>query len=125
MGKSTFVKKQQRRISGVLKEVPQPLTLQSGKYFMTEADKRVFAENLRVATRSARSLLHPSQIRKIRISLGLSQRRASFLLGGGVRSFQKYEAGTAAIGLAMDNLLRLLYGNPKLLIDLPRYSEPD
>jgi HTH-type transcriptional regulator/antitoxin MqsA len=38
-------------------------------------------------------ILTPAEITRIRKRLGLSQRRAGALLGGGPRSFQKYRAG--------------------------------
>src|SRR3954470_4074047 len=38
-------------------------------------------------------LLRPEDIRRIRKSLGLTQRQASEVLGGGPNSFQKYESG--------------------------------
>ena len=40
--------------------------------------------------------LDPDQIRTIREGLGLSQREAGNLLGGGPNAFAKYESGTLA-----------------------------
>lgn len=53
-------------------------------------------------------VLSPSQVKAVRTKLGLSQRKASELLGGGPRSFQKYEVGTQAVSVPMSHLLRLL-----------------
>jgi HTH-type transcriptional regulator/antitoxin MqsA len=50
--------------------------------------------------------------------LGLSQRKASELLGGGPRAFQKYESGTQALSVAMSHLLRLLAKDPARLREL-------
>jgi HTH-type transcriptional regulator / antitoxin MqsA len=60
-------------------------------------------------------VLNPDDIARIRARLHLSQRRASAILGGGPRSFFKYEAGKQAVSQAMSHLLRLLDDNPALL----------
>ena len=57
-------------------------------------------------------LLTPNEIARIRERLGLSQRQAGALLGGGPRSFQKYESGKDWVTKAMANLLRLLDRDP-------------
>lgn len=61
------------------------------------------------------SIQSPEEIRAIRERLGLSQVEASELIGGGPRSFAKYEAGTVAPTAAVINLLRILESNPKTL----------
>jgi HTH-type transcriptional regulator/antitoxin MqsA len=63
-------------------------------------------------------VLNPSEVATIRAALGLSQRRASELLGGGPRAFQKYESGTQALSVAMSHLLRLLANDPSRLREL-------
>ncbi len=63
-------------------------------------------------------VLGPAEVAKIRTALGLSQRKASELLGGGPRAFQKYESGTQALSVAMSHLLRLLAKDPKRLREL-------
>lgn len=62
--------------------------------------------------------LPPSEVRAIRRKLKLSQRKASELLGGGPRAFQKYESGEVATSVPMSNLLRLLAKDPKRLKEL-------
>ena len=57
----------------------------------------------------------PEEIRAIRERLGLSQVEASELIGGGPRSFAKYEAGTVAPTAALINLLRILESNPETM----------
>lgn len=66
-------------------------------------------------------VLGPAEVARIRVALGLSQRKASELLGGGPRAFQKYESGTQALSVAMSHLLRLLARDPSRLREL---SEP-
>ena len=63
-------------------------------------------------------LLLPEQVRAIRKRLGLSQRKAGELLGGGPRAFQKYERGLVTVSKPMSNLLRLLDADPSGLADL-------
>jgi HTH-type transcriptional regulator/antitoxin MqsA len=58
-------------------------------------------------------VLGPKDVARVRKKLALSQRRAGALLGGGPRSFQKYERGTQAVSTPMSHLLRLLDNDPK------------
>ena len=63
-------------------------------------------------------LLKPDQIRVIREGLGLSQREAGSILGGGPNAFAKYESGTLAPAAALANLLLVLRDNPAALSTL-------
>ena len=63
----------------------------------------------------AEGLLQADEIRRIRKKLGLTQKRASEIIGGGANAFQKYEAGDVLVSRAMSNLLRLLDRQPELL----------
>lgn len=63
-------------------------------------------------------ILTPTDVTRIRRKLGLSQRRAGAVLGGGPRSFQKYESGTDWVTRSMANLLRLLDRDPARLKEL-------
>ena len=62
-----------------------------------------------------RPTLSPNDIRTIRESLGLTQREAGVLLGGGPTAFAKYESGTARPSTAVANLLKLLKEDPSTL----------
>jgi len=64
-------------------------------------------------------VLSPAEVKAAREKLGLSQRKAGELLGGGPRSFQKYEAGTQAVSTSMSHLLRLLSNDASRLQELP------
>lgn len=64
-------------------------------------------------------VLGPADVIRVREHLGLSQRKASELLGGGPRSFQKYESGTQAVSVPMSLLLTLLDNDPSRLNELP------
>lgn len=65
-------------------------------------------------------VLGPDRVATIRERLGLSQRRAGELLGGGPRAFQKYESGSQQVSVPMTNLLRLLDKDPRRLGELAR-----
>jgi HTH-type transcriptional regulator/antitoxin MqsA len=64
------------------------------------------------------AVLSAAEVAAVRARLGLSQRKAGELLGGGPRAFQKYEAGTQAVSTPMSNLLRLLAKDPARLDEL-------
>jgi HTH-type transcriptional regulator / antitoxin MqsA len=64
-------------------------------------------------------VLGPDEVAAARERLGLSQRKAGEILGGGPRAFQKYEAGKQAVSVPMSRLLTLLANNPRRLGELP------
>ncbi len=64
------------------------------------------------------NVLLPEQVRAIRERLGISQREAGKLLGGGVRAFQKYESGEVPVSSAMKHLLVLLGNEPARLQEI-------
>ena len=66
----------------------------------------------------AHDLLKPEEVRAIRLRLKLSQRKAGEILGGGPRSFQKYESGEVLVSRPMTQLLKLLERDPKRLKEL-------
>jgi HTH-type transcriptional regulator/antitoxin MqsA len=63
-------------------------------------------------------VLGPAEVARIRTALGLSQRKAGEVLGGGPRAFQKYESGKQAVSVPMSHLLRLLASDPSRLREL-------
>ena len=65
-------------------------------------------------------ILPPREVRRIRERLGLSQRAAGRLQGGGPRSFEKYDSGTGWVTRSMTNLLRLLDNDPGRLGELAK-----
>jgi HTH-type transcriptional regulator/antitoxin MqsA len=66
----------------------------------------------------AGDMLRPDQVRAIRRKLKLSQRKASEILGGGPRAFQRYESGEVATSAPMSKLLKLLANDPRRLKEL-------
>ncbi|MGH6868522.1 MAG: type II toxin-antitoxin system MqsA family antitoxin [Methylocella sp.] len=67
-------------------------------------------------------LVNGGEAARIRKQLGLSQRKAGMILGGGENAFQRYEAGKDLPTRAMSNLLRLLKNDPGRLHELPGHS---
>ncbi|MGH7293988.1 MAG: type II TA system antitoxin MqsA family protein, partial [Polyangiaceae bacterium] len=63
-------------------------------------------------------VLGPKEVAKVREALGLSQRKAGEVLGGGPRAFQKYESGKQAVSTPMSHLLRLLEKDPSRLKEI-------
>jgi HTH-type transcriptional regulator/antitoxin MqsA len=53
-------------------------------------------------------LLTGDEIKEIRKKLNLTQEQMSEILGGGLKSFARYESGQVCQSRAMDNLLRIL-----------------
>lgn len=63
--------------------------------------------------------LPAAEVQRIRRRLGLSQRHAGRLLGGGPMAFHKYEKGEVAITRSVAVLPRLLDRHPELLGEIP------
>ena len=68
------------------------------------------------------SFVDPVFIIRVRRKLGLDQKQAAELFGGGVNAFSRYETGKTKPPLALVKLLKLLDGHPELLAELqPTY----
>ena len=57
----------------------------------------------------------PNYIAKVRSKLGLDQRQATEIFGGGVNAFSRYETGKTRPPLVLVKLLKLLDRHPDLL----------
>lgn len=66
------------------------------------------------------NLLEPGEVKRVRKKLGLTQKEAGLLLGGGPSAFQKYESADIVTSQAISNLLRVLDHNPSALEVLRR-----
>lgn len=60
----------------------------------------------------------PGYIASVRKKLGLDQREAAEIFGGGVNAFSRYETGKASPSIALIKLLRLLDRHPELLQEI-------
>ena len=71
-------------------------------------DMKVSDRALHRLKAQAEGLLLPEEVRRIRRKLGLSQREAGLVIGGGPNAFQKYEAGDIMVSHASSSALRVL-----------------
>lgn len=72
--------------------------------------------------RAHMGLLSSSEIMRIREELGITQREASEVFGGGANAFSKYERGEVLQSRAMDLLLRLARDCPEARRELSQRS---
>jgi HTH-type transcriptional regulator/antitoxin MqsA len=86
----------------------------------TGEDMKVSDRALTLLKAEVEQLPTPQEVREIRKKLGLSQRDAGLLIGGGPRAFQKYEAGDVLVSRGIATALRLLEKHPEDLKDLKR-----
>lgn len=90
-------------------------------------DKKTLKESgraIRDFYRRVDGLLTSQEIRRIReTKLCLTQDKASELLGGGAKSFARYENSEVIQSKAMDKLLRILDNDPSILTGLTRNIE--
>jgi HTH-type transcriptional regulator/antitoxin MqsA len=78
-------------------------------------DMKVSDRALHRLKAQAEGLLLPEDVRRIRRKLGLSQREAGLVIGGGPNAFQKYEAGDIMASHAISSALRVLDAHPDAL----------
>ncbi len=89
-----------------------------GEGILTGEDLQKYSRALQNLKAKAEEVLPPAKVAEIRERLGLSQRQAGELLGGGPRAFQKYEAGSQTPSVPMSHLLKLLARDPSRLKEL-------
>jgi HTH-type transcriptional regulator/antitoxin MqsA len=85
----------------------------SGESIHSREDLKVSDRALMTLKAEVDGLATPSEVARVRKKLGLSQVKASEILGGGPRSFQKYESGEITPSRAMTNLLRIMDRHPE------------
>lgn len=84
----------------------------------------VSTREMHILKARAENLLEPSEVKRVRKKLGLTQKEAGLILGGGPNAFQKYESADVATSQAISNLLRLLAHDPSGLEVLRRETDP-
>ncbi|MGN2250878.1 type II TA system antitoxin MqsA family protein [Frateuria sp. GZRe14] len=91
-----------------------------GEEVMTQQQFRANSETIANAKaqkvaeeRRALGLLQAEEVRKIRELLGITQRAAAGIFGGGANAFSKYECGLGKQSEPMDRLLRLVSEVPE------------
>ena len=94
---------------------------ESGESIHTGEDMKVSDAALRELKNKA-DLLSAQEVKRIRTKIGLTQREAGAIFGGGPNAFQKYEQGTVTVSKPMSNLLRLLEKHPEDVEELRKYA---
>ena len=95
---------------------------ESSESIHTVQDMEVSDAALRELRLQVENLLKPQEVKRIRTMMGLTQREAGALLGGGPNAFQKYEQDTVTVSKPMSNLLRILERHPEVLEELKKQA---
>ena len=90
---------------------------------MNSKDMKVSGRELHILKAKAANLLAAEEVQRVRKRLGLTQREAGLLLGGGPNAFQKYETSELVPSKAISNLLRVLEAHPAALEVLRREAQ--
>ena len=96
---------------------------ESGESIHTGEDMKTSDRQLNKLKAQVEGVLDPSTIRRIRKKLGLTQKEAGRLIGGGPNAFQKYESGEILASHAISSALLLLDQNPDSLVVLRKQAE--
>lgn len=95
-----------------------------GEGLLSFKDMEVSTRQMHILKAQVEHLLPPSEVKRVRKKLGLTQREAGLILGGGPNAFQKYESADVLTSQAISNLLRLLEHDPSALEVLRRENDP-
>src|SRR5882757_6064595 len=88
----------------------------------TAEDIKVSDAALKELRLQVENLLKPQEVKRIRTKIGLTQREAGTILGGGPNAFQKYEQDTVTVSKPMSNLLRVLERHPEEVEELRKHA---
>lgn len=86
-----------------------------GEAIVDNASLKKSGKILKYFQRKVDGFLSGEEIKRIRKKLGLTQEEISKILGGGLKSFARYESGEVCQSRAMDNLLRILDTYPNVI----------
>jgi HTH-type transcriptional regulator/antitoxin MqsA len=95
---------------------------ESGESIHTGEDMKVSDAALQALKIKVENLLAPEDVRRIRLKMGLTQRQAGTLIGGGPNAFQKYEAGDVTVSKGISNFLRMLERHPEEVEELKKQA---
>ena len=95
---------------------------ESGESIHTAEDLKVSDAALKELRLEVENLLKPQDVKRIRTKIGLTQREAGTILGGGPNAFQKYEQDTVTVSKPMSNLLRVLERHPEEVEELRKQA---
>lgn len=88
----------------------------------TGDDMKVSDAALKALKIEVENLLAPEEVKRIRLSIGLTQRQAGAIIGGGPNAFQKYEGGETMVSKGISNFLRVLERHPEEIEELKKYA---
>ena len=108
----------------------QSATVEMPGWYCDESDESLHtAEDLKISDAALKelrleveNLLKPQEVKRIRTAIGLTQREAGAILGGGPNAFQKYEQDTVTVSKSMSNLLRVLERHPEEVEELRKHA---
>ena len=95
---------------------------ESDESIHTGEDMKVSDAALQALKIKVENLLSPEDVRRIRVKMGLTQRQAGTLIGGGPNAFQKYEAGEVTVSKGISNFLRMLERHPEEIEELKKQA---
>lgn len=107
----------------------QSATIQMPGWYCDESGESIHTgEDMKVSDAALKELkakvdlLNAQEVKRIRTKIGLTQREAGAIFGGGPNAFQKYEQGTVTVSKPMSNLLRVLEKHPEEIEELKKYA---
>ena len=94
-----------------------------GEIFLSEDGAAEMERQMAEFKREVNSrAVDPASIQSMRKNLGLSQKEAAMLLGGGVNAFSRYETGKIVPPRSVVVLLKLLNSRPELLPEIRNFA---
>jgi HTH-type transcriptional regulator/antitoxin MqsA len=103
-------------------DMPGWYCAESGESIHTGEDMKVSDAAMTALKIKVENLLTPEEVRRIRLKMGLTQRQAGTLIGGGPNAFQKYEGGEVTVSKAISNFLRVLERHPEEIEELKKQA---
>jgi len=103
---------------GESKDIPNYITWscsECGEAIVDNESLKASGKILKDFQREVDGLLTGQQIKNVRTKLGLTQTQLAHIIGGGLKSVARYEAGQVSQSKGMDNLLRILDAYPQTL----------
>jgi HTH-type transcriptional regulator / antitoxin MqsA len=95
---------------------------ESGESIHTGEDLKVSDAALKALKIRVEHLLAPEEVKRIRQKMGLTQRQAGSIIGGGPNAFQKYEGGETVVSKGISNFLRVLERHPEEIEELKKQA---
>jgi HTH-type transcriptional regulator/antitoxin MqsA len=95
---------------------------ESDESIHTGEDMKVSDAALKALRIKVEHLLAPEEVKRIRQKMGLTQRQAGSIIGGGPNAFQKYEGGETVVSKGISNFLRVLERPPEEIEELQKQA---